>query len=132
MRGITWAAAGLEHAVTEYVPAGKSPIRLYLRLWHIRVRQRGRAHLALRKAVHCPAVYSLKPAQVTVVKIAAIGERNRLKRNHLAVADAALRRIRAGKPVEQVIEGSVFLHDDHDVIDRRTCNWKNFLGRQRR
>ena len=125
MRWVARTGIRLEHAVPEHILSGHGPVGLNLRFWNVRVGQRRRRKLALSEAVHRAIIHVLYPAQVAVIEIAAIAERNRLERDFYPVAQAGLRRIRTGKAVEQVIEGAVFLHDDHNVIDGRAGNGRD-------
>ena len=43
----------------------------------------------------------------------------------IGAVHAALRRVGAGKTVEEIVEAAVLLHDDHDVLDGRAGDGRN-------
>jgi hypothetical protein len=52
-----------------------------------------------------------------MVDVGTVAERNGYERDRDPVFHAGLDGVGAGKAVEDVVEGAILLHDDHDVLD---------------
>ncbi len=54
-----------------------------------------------------------------MIQVRLLRQRNRLQRDLRPPAHPRAHRVRTGKPLEQIVERPVLLHDHHDVLDLR-------------
>jgi hypothetical protein len=119
------ARIGLKHAIAQGKLRRQSPQRSSFGSWQIRVwlvgHWIGRIFLEA-EAIHLAMVPVPPPGAMAMVKVELLLERDRLKLDLLALVHAGSGGVCAWKTGENIIEGSVFLHD-YDYV--------TYVGRRR-